>query len=229
MKTVKITPSEIGFLFDRCQRCWWGKVNGIQKPRDAFPVMFQTVDSAMKLAVKDIYTMFEIEIASTCSFEKVLSAPIIFEDLGIQFVISGKVDKAVTFSDDTYGIAEFKMAEATAKNIEKYWPQTMCYEWALRDPANGRACEVSRVDLFFLTPCQDAVRGKKIGDRAMFSFTGEIQHVPVEIDRSRFEQRVLRPMAEVAASIKPPEPGQWCETCASLRAYSAMVDVVRVG
>lgn len=218
MKTIKISPSEIAFLWDRCPRCWYRKVNGLQKPKEALPQMFRLVDQSMKLAVPAMCEAFEIPIKATCAFEKVLSAPIPFDEHGVQIVISGKVDKATEFDDNTFGLVELKMAEASQANIAKYRPQCHAYELALRNPASGDPREISRADMFFLQPTADLVKCRKVDSRTIFSFTGEVHHVPVEIDRAWFETTILEEMARVAGSLELPAPGEFCDYCASLNA-----------
>ncbi len=219
MKTIRVTPSDIGFIWDKCRRCWYRKANGLQRVKEAFPVMFQTVDTGMKLAAPQICDVLGIEVKTFQRFEKVLSDVILFEEYGVQCQVSGKVDKCIEHADGTYGVIEYKMAPPTPENVAKYKAQCHAYVEALENPVKGKqAHEVSTIDLIFLHPTEDMVACKKIDSRAFFSLKGEIHHVAMDIDRAWFHDTVLRPMAECAGSLEMPPPGEWCEFCASIRA-----------
>jgi hypothetical protein len=222
VKTVKIAPSEIAFLYDKCRACWYRKCHGLQKPKEQLPQMYSRVDKGMKalLGVKEMNEFFGIPAVSTCSFEHVISTPIVYEEHGCQIVISGKIDKAFVLEDGTLALIEYKMTEPSERNVNNYSRQLHCYEMALRLPAKGEAREVSRMDLIFYEPFDDYARVKRAesGQIICTPTSGALIHRPVEIDRAAFERDVIEEMAKIAGSPDMPEAGQWCDYCASLKA-----------
>ena len=47
---IKLSPSDLTFLFDDCKRCFYEKVkNNNPRPSTPFPKMFNTIDNLMKL------------------------------------------------------------------------------------------------------------------------------------------------------------------------------------
>ncbi len=218
MKTIKVSPSDLAYLWSACPRCWFRKVHGLQKPKDAFPLIVNHVDASMKVRAADLCAIYDIPVKSMCSFERVLSELIPFDKFGVNLQISGKVDKAAELTDATTAIFEMKMTEPTAANVAKFKPQVHAYVWALASPVRGEPKTVSRADLFFLEPVQDNIRCVRHGERTLFSFTGEVSHVPVDLDLAWFHETVLTPMAKCAGSLEMPDADPGCHYCASVQA-----------
>ncbi len=226
MRTVMVAPSEIAFLYDSCPRCSWRKVHGLQRPKEAMPKIFKTIDASMKLKVKDFYDAVGIPIKGTVSFEHVLGTPIVFEEYGVQLQIRGYVDKAVEMEDGTIRVCELKFADV---DVNKYRGQVACYTRAIEHPAKGEGREVSACDFFFLQPLEDLIKVRNVDkdgrpvtesgpdQRMMFSFTGEVHHREVDVDRAWFDQK-MDSIARIAAVESLPDAGEYCDYCATVKA-----------
>ena len=54
MDAIKLSPSELTFLWDECPRCFYLKVTGrFSRPSTAFPSIFSSIDRAMKNHYRD--------------------------------------------------------------------------------------------------------------------------------------------------------------------------------
>jgi hypothetical protein len=222
MQTIKIAPSDFAFLYDRCRRCWYRKVHGLQKPKESLPKLYKMVDGGMKATIghEQIRDWWGIPAKAVVKVEYITSDLIVFEDLGVQLYISGYVDKVFVLDDDDIGIFEFKMTDATPENVFKYSRQTHAYQLALERPAKGDPRPVGRIDLAFFQPSEGWSKFKHMEDgRVFFTPTsGYLIHHPVEMDRPHFQNVVLRELAEVAGSLDMPEASPECEFCATVGA-----------
>lgn len=215
MKTIIVSPSDINYMFDRCPRCWYRKVNKIQKPKEVLPKVFNNIDAGMKEAYDlEIIQGLGIHATSIVSIETVRSRPISFPEYGVDLVISGKLDKAVMLEDGTLAIVEFKTAEFDEWKVKGFSRQTHAYEMALRIPEKGQAREVSEIHLVFFQPYhKKTFRVKTIGvGRVIGSLLGDLIHREIELDRGAFD-KFLEGMAKVAGSSTLPNPGRHCDFC----------------
>jgi hypothetical protein len=228
VKTVFVSPSDINYTYDRCQRCWYRKINKLQKPKEALPAVFQRIDGGMKECYDvAVLRSFGIPAQSLLQFEWVQSKPIEFEEYGVQLVIRGKMDKAAVLDDGSCGIAEFKTSEFTDRKVRGFSRQVHAYEIALRTPERGLPLDVSRMDLIFFQPYeQGTFRVKPHGEKMIGSLMGELIHREIPIDRSEFET-FLGGMAKVAGGAIP-DAGAQCEYCMSVADASRYDDSRRI-
>ena len=50
---IKISPSDLTFLWDECPRCFWRKYRlGVRRPFGIMPGIFSRIDSALKTPVR---------------------------------------------------------------------------------------------------------------------------------------------------------------------------------
>ena len=141
--TIKLSPSDLTFLWDECPRCFYLKVvHQFNRPWSPFPKIFNRIDKLMK-------DHFEGKPTSSISPELpegvvkygekwVTSEPISLPNHEKTCYIKGKFDTVVAFNDGTYGVVDFKTSEAKPSHIPFYSRQLHAYTYALEHPAPGK-------------------------------------------------------------------------------------------
>jgi hypothetical protein len=219
MPRFYISPSDLAWLSDSCRACWWRKIHGIQGVKQSMPGIFNTIDAGMKTIGMASLAELGIPALEPIPKSKVLSAPWSTPELaGIEFVVSGYLDKLVRLDDDTYGILDFKSGAPGERNGPRYSRQLHGYELALRMPASGEPRQVTRLWNVYFTPAPTGTFRTK-GTAA--SLMGTLTPVEVPLDRFGFESGYLTELARAAVGGEPPA-GEWCEFCACLRAVEQM-------
>ncbi len=87
MDAIKLSPSDLTFLWDECPRCFYLKVTGrLSRPSTAFPSIFSSIDS---VALEDQPATQQVTDAAI-----VLNHQDAFGHTGFQFVWCGKINRA---------------------------------------------------------------------------------------------------------------------------------------
>jgi hypothetical protein len=156
---VKLSPSELTFLWDECPRCFYlHVVRKFRRPWGAFPKIFTRIDKLMKDYFKN---SLSDEISPDLPAGRVLygekwvtSAPITLPGHSVSCYIKGKFDTVVEFSDASYGVIDFKTSEPKPEHVPFYSRQLHAYAFALEHPApNAMALNpVSRLGLLCVEP-----------------------------------------------------------------------------
>lgn len=99
---IKISPSDLTFLWDECPRCFWRKHRlGIKRPFGIMPGIFNRIDSAMKNAFEGTdlsKTVRDAPPYKVVAAERwVTSEPLEFDGCDFTLQIRGKFDSLVKF------------------------------------------------------------------------------------------------------------------------------------
>jgi hypothetical protein len=197
MTIYKLSPSDLTFSWDECKYCFYMKVKHNIAVRTPFPGIF----GKMANLTSEFYQGRPArEISQTLPAgsvkyrEKfVKSAPISFPGVASQCYISGRFDAVIEFDDGTYGIVDYKTAEAKDEHVAFYVRQLTAYAYALENPAPGALAlsPVSIMGLFVITPERyEQIPGGEMvyvnkrtwmdvprDDRAFLAFLGEVMAV----------------------------------------------------
>ena len=157
----KLSPSDFGFLYDECKRCFYLKVkHRFLRPRSIMPSIFIKIDGIMKdhfegKSPKDITDALpegKIEFGS----KWIQSRPFADKNTGNKCYIKGVTDTVLGFNDNSFGVIDFKTSHVKDENVEKYSRQLHAYALALENAADGKPSlsPITRIGLFVVQPNQ---------------------------------------------------------------------------
>jgi hypothetical protein len=211
---IKLSPSDLTFLWDECPRCFYLKyLHGINRPAARFPSIFGAIDRLMKAQfagrpVSDLDPSLPPGTL-TVSEQWVESLPIILPGHDLTCFLRGKLDALLAFDDGSFGVVDFKTSEPKPAHIPFYSRQLHAYAFALQHPAPNRlSCSpISRLGLYVETPHATlATTTSEIS----FHFRSTWLEVPYDIRGfSDFIDKVLT----LLALPEPPPAGEECDYC----------------
>ena len=211
---VKLSPSDLTFLWDECKRCFYLKyVHGINRPAAPFPGIFGVIDKLMKEYFQDRQSA-ELDAALPAGRVQfgerwVESASIQIQGTSRQGFIRGKFDTVIAFADQSYGVVDFKTLEPRPEHIAFYWRQLHAYAYALEHAAAGKfsLSPVSKLGLLVVTP-----RKMEMTASGQIAYLGGVTWLEVPFDEVAF----LNFLGEVLTLLDRPEPppaGEKCVYC----------------
>lgn len=213
--TVRVlSPSDFGFLWDECKRCYYLQVvQDLRRPRAPFPSIFSKIDSAMKrrFVGDEWYTLgpsgptFKIAYAE----QMILSTPIILPSRGVSIAIRGKFDSVLMLRDSRLVVCDFKTAPVKADHLDKYWVQLHAYAYALEHAALG-SLSIPKVDGLGLAVFDPEQFEHDAGNGA--ALLGRMQWIDMQRDDSRFIS-FLNDVAAILEQPEPPHPSDNCQYC----------------
>ena len=213
-KSWVLSPSDFGFLWDECRRCFYRKVVlGRLRPKAPFPKIFGDIDEHMKR----FYEGKRTDAMGTgmpdgvvhVSDQWVVSRPITRPGRAGTCVIRGKFDTVLRCDDGSYAVIDYKTTSPSSKTIEKYFCQLHAYAYALEHPAAG-ALELAPVrHLGILAFKPDTFAQGKTG---RVGFAGHVTWHPVHRDDTRFLEFLDEVLGVLEAPSAPPSSStcQWC-------------------
>ena len=209
----KISPSDLTFGWDGCKYCFYMKLKHGIALKGIFPGMFNRMANMTSRFYFEKSTA-QISPALPPGVIKlregwVQSVPISLPGVASQCYIKGRFDAVVEFSDRTYGIIDYKTAEATDDQTAFYSRQLSAYAYALENPASGSLLlsPVTRLGLFIVTP--DRFESTPMNEMVFVNKT-------VWVDVPRDDAAFLALLGEVVTLLDAPEPpaaAEDCETC----------------
>jgi hypothetical protein len=207
-----LSPSEFGFLWQECKRCYYLKVTQKYARPGIFPKIFTVIDNQMRQRFEKQRTE---KVAPElppgvfdCRDQWVQSAPISIAGRGTLCVVRGKLDALVRFDDGSFAVVDFKTSSQSDRNVATYTRQLSAYAYALENAAPGQTSvrPVRRLGLLVFDP-QSFSSEKKTAELA-----GTLTWAEIPRDDKAF----LDFLNEVAAVLDlpaapPPTPGcTWC-------------------
>ena len=210
----KLSPSDFGFLYDECKRCFYLKVkHNFGRPRSIMPSIFIKIDSIMKdyfegKSPKDITAALpggKVEFGDRW----IQSKPFLDKKTGNRCFIKGKTDTVLGFEDGTYGVVDFKTSHVKDGNVEKYSRQLHAYSLALENAETGKPSlnPISRIGLFVVEP---NLFLKNDNNEYLFKNIVKWQEIPRN-DVSFFD--FLREVMSLLSQTKVPEASPYCSHC----------------
>lgn len=156
---IKLSPSDLTFLWDECPRCFYLKyLHGITRPAAPFPSIFGTIDRLMKAQFAG-HPASELDPSLppgvvTVSEKWVESLPFSLPGHHLSCFLRGKIDALLGFDDGSYGVVDFKTSAPKLDHIPFYGRQLHAYAYALEHPAPNRlSCSpITRLGLYVETP-----------------------------------------------------------------------------
>lgn len=225
---VKLAPSDLTFLWDECQRCFWLKARGVLKrPSAPFPKVFTMLDNQTKdfFFNKRSEEMAEGLRPGRVAFGDrwVRSKPLAVPGHQTKVKIQGKIDTALSFDDGTYGIIDFKTSEPKPGHVPFYGRQLHSYALAAEQALEG-SLELSPVTQLGLL-CVEPVA--MIGVDDVVAYKGATHFLEIERDDDAF----LAFLSQVLYLLQKPEApaaAPKCGYCAYL-ANGSLVLLTGIG
>jgi hypothetical protein len=211
---VKLAPSDLTFLWDECERCFWLKAKGVlRRPSAPFPKIFIKLDNQTKdfFFGKRAEDMAEGLRAGRVAFGDrwVRSAPLHVPGHDTQVALAGKIDTALAFDDGSYGVIDFKTSEPKTEHVMFYGRQLHSYALAAESPAPG-ALQLSPVSQLGLL-CVDPV--------AMVGLDGDVAYKAVStfLEIERDDDAFMAFLSQVLYVLERPEPPDAAAKCSYCR------------
>jgi len=210
-KSIKLSPSDLTFLWDECPRCFYLKyLHGITRPAAPFPAIFGTIDRLMKAQFAGRPTT-DLDPSLPpgnvmVSEQWIESLPVVLPGHALSCFLRGKIDAILRFYDGSYGVVDFKTSEPKPAHIPFYSRQLHAYAYALEHPAPNRlSCSpISRLGLYVETPHATlAATTSEIS----FHFRSTWLEIPLE------ERGFLGFLDKVLSLLELPEPPPASENC----------------
>jgi hypothetical protein len=211
---VKLSPSDLTFLWDECRRCFYLKyVHGITRPLAPFPAIFGTIDRLMKeyYQGRPVVDLDPSLPSGSVQFADkwVESLPISIPGHEHQCYIKGKFDSAIAFEDGSFGVIDFKTSEPKPSHIPFYSRQLHAYSYALEHPAGGTFSlfPISRLGLLVITPTS-----MEKTTSGQIAFIGTVTWMEIQRNDAAFLQ-FLGEVMSVLEQPDPPPAGEKCGYC----------------
>lgn len=213
---VKLAPSDLTFLWDECQRCFWLKARGVLKrPSAPFPKVFTMLDNQTK---DFFFNKRSEEMAKGLRPGRVAfgdrwvrSRSLDVPGHETKVMLQGRIDTALSFDDASYGIIDFKTSEPKDTHVPFYGRQLHSYAIAAERPAEG-ALDLSPVTQLGLL-CVEPIAMIGVGDAV--AYRGDTHFLEIERDDDAF-YAFLSQVLYLLESPTPPDPAPKCGYCAYL-------------
>jgi hypothetical protein len=211
-KLWKLSPSDFGYLWGECPKCFYLKVTQKYSRPGMMPRIFTSIDEHMRGCFHNKRTE---EIAPMlppgtfdCADQRVRSGPITRPGRNSLSYLNGRIDALVRFDDQTFAVVDFKTTSQSGNNVATYSRQLHAYAHALENAAPGQLAlkPVVRLGLLIFEPRAFAFAGQG----ATLSGSLTWQEIP------RDDASFLSYLDDVAAlldspSVPTPAPGcTWC-------------------
>ncbi len=214
MNTIKLSPSQLTFLYDECKRCFYLTVmRGFKRPSTPMPKIFTKIDLAMKNyfmgracgEISDELPAGRMFMASRW----VESAPMVFPNHSLQPYFRGVFDAMLEFDCGGYGLIDFKTSEYVPSQLPFYKRQLNSYVYSLEHPAPEKLSlePITHMGLVYYTP-EDLIKF----DEGHLSLKGIAHWKKIERDDADF-LRFIDEVLTVLELPEPPEPDPDCEYC----------------
>jgi hypothetical protein len=214
VNNYKLSPSDLTFLWDECQRCFYLKVvRKFNRPSTAFPKIFNIIDLLMK---DFFYDLPADEISPELppgkvafSSKWVYSQPITFPHRNASCYIRGIFDTVLEFADGSFAVVDFKTTKPKEEHVRFYSRQLNAYSYALENPGPGKFAlsPISRMGLL----CVEPVSMNRTGDGKL-AYTGNVTWVECPKDDNSF-LNFIDNVLEVLDFPEPPEANPNCGFC----------------
>lgn len=212
--SIKLSPSDLTFLWDECPRCFYLKyLHGINRPAAPFPSIFGAIDRLMKAHYAGRPTSdVDPSLAPgnlRVSEQWIESVPISMPGHTLSCFLRGKFDALIDFADGSHGVIDFKTSEPKPSQIPFYSRQLHAYAYALEHPAPGKLglSPISCLGLLVEAPHATLLATTH---EISFHFATTWLNVPY------FEGGFLQFIDQVLALLELPEPppaGENCDYC----------------
>ena len=220
---VKLAPSDLTFLWGECPRCFWMKARGVLKrPSAPFPKVFTLLDNQTK---DFFFNKRSNEMAHGLRPGRVAfgdrwvrSRPLAVPGHDVRVTLQGKIDTALAFDDDSYGIIDFKTSSPKPEHVPFYGRQLHSYALAAEHPAEGALdlAPITQLGLLCVEPLA------MIGVDDAVAYKGRTHFLEIERDDDAFMAFLAQVLYLLTAPV-PPSPAPRCGYCRYLATGSLVI------
>lgn len=192
MREIWLSPSDLSYFWSDSKIGFYDKyVLEIQRPKQAFPSVFNTIDLCMKDAFEKV----------TCT-EIVTGAPdghITHDDIYVQSQLidlgnfkvgfKGKIDCLLDRKNGKYFVVDYKTTHISEKLANIYFLQLMAYAYCLQKPLRGEPKAIEGLGLIAYQP------GKFSFSLNSGNLSGELAWVPIPFDTVRFKKWIFEELS----------------------------------
>lgn len=192
MDTIWISPSDLSYFWSDSKVGFYDKyVLKIQRPKLAFPSVFNTIDLAMKDAFEKVPFCDIVTNApeGTISHSEIYvqSNPIKVAGKSIGF--KGKLDCLLVHDDGTHSIIDYKTTHISSKLQDIYFLQLMAYAYCLENPLRGEAKQIRSLGLLVFDPKTFEFENDK------GNLKGELAWLEIPFDKNKFKKWITKELA----------------------------------
>ena len=182
-KRTKISPSDLTFTLSNCPRCLWLKYTENLTAPMTMPLVGDLADLQEKYYVGKPASVISPDLPEGTIARHggwVSSKKLMHEGEETEYIISGKYDLVIEFTDGTIGIIDCKFSAKDSNKSEFYRPQLEAYAHAMENPAEGDGEKVSMLGLMVWS-LPTSLTGSEPGVNVNTSWQ------PVDRDPAKFE------------------------------------------
>jgi hypothetical protein len=208
---IKLSPSDLTFLWDECPRCFYLKyIHKINRPAAPFPAVFGAIDRLMKAhfagrPASEIDPSLPPGLISV-SEKWIESIPIEIPGHSKYCFVKGRLDAMISFEDGSYGVVDFKTSQPKPSQIPFYSRQLHAYAYALEHAAPGKLnlTPIARLGLLVEAPHATL---NATSEQIDFHFTSTWLEIPY------YEDGFLHFIDQVLQLLELPEPPPASKNC----------------
>lgn len=184
MKEIWLSPSDLSYFWSDSKVGFYDKYAlGIQRPRQPFPSVFNSIDLAMKADFDGKNCSKIVALGPDGILEHkelfVQSKQIETKDFKIGF--KGKMDCLLNHKDGFYTVVDYKTTKYSEYLTSIYFLQLMAYAYCLENPLNGEPKHIRGLGLIVFDP------GKFNHKNDKGSLTGKMHWVEIPFDKDKFK------------------------------------------
>jgi ATP-dependent helicase/DNAse subunit B len=189
MKQIWISPSDLSYFWSDSKVGFYDKyVLEINRPKQAFPSVFNTIDLKMKDSFdkKNILNIVDNSPAGKIVHDEinVRSKLLTLGDFQIGF--RGKIDCLVEHDDGRHSVVDYKTTHLSNKLTEIYYLQLMAYAYCLENPLDGEPKKINNLGLIVFEP-KEFSHKKNQG-----SLKGGLHYVDIPFDKDKFKNWIIK-------------------------------------
>jgi len=211
----KLSPSDLTFLYDGCQRCFWLKTKmGITQPSIPLPGIFSKMGGLQKTFYSGKRTDM-VHPALPPGIVKfgekwVESNVISFKDHADTIYLKGRFDIVVEFDDGSYGVIDFKTGNPNEQKTDLYSRQLHAYAYCLENPTKKAISlsPITKMGLLYFYPTSTSQTSVN-----NLSYVSDVHWIEIAKNDANFMQFMERILSLLGNNTPPdPSPGcPWCE------------------
>jgi len=218
----KLSPSDMTFLLDGCERCFYLKVkNNIPQPSIPLPSIFSKIAGLLKNHFQGKRTDLlhpSLPPGIIKYGERwIESDALTMQNHNDKCYIKGRFDIVIEFDNNTYGVVDFKTGSPDSSSSKLYARQLNAYAYALEHPALGalRLSPVSKLALLYFHPTKVSQQNE-----GWLSFDAEITLIDIEKDEKGFINFIDQVLT-ILESPNPPAPSETCQWCNYIKRFQS--------
>ncbi len=197
-KRTKISPSDLTFNLSNCPRCLWLKYAENLTAPMTMPIVGDLAELQEKYYIGKPASVISPDLPEGTIARHggwVASKKLVNEGEETEYMINGKYDLVIEFTDGTIGIVDCKFSAKDTNKSEFYRPQLEAYAYAMENPAEGDSEKVSVLGLMVWS-LPASLTGEEPGVNVNTSWQ------PVERDPSKFDSTIKK-LLKVIEGPKP--------------------------